>query len=215
MSTDDSIMCTLEGPEVQAFKRACRNHTIWGCFSIMERNELGMPWNTGIVINAEGELVNYYRKMHPWIPVEPWYPGNRGIPTFTGPNGITMAHIICHDGQFPEMAHECAYLGAEVMIRTAGYTSPIKNSWEITNRSNSFTNLMWTCSVALAGSDGTFNSMGEAMFCNPEGEVVRHGNGNADEIFACEIRKGDALQKRRVWGELMLDTAFAVACINS
>ncbi|KAK0257812.1 hypothetical protein LTS09_007426 [Friedmanniomyces endolithicus] len=200
MSMDDGIMCTLEGPEVQAFKQACKSNTIWGCFSIMERNELGMPWNTGIVINAEGELVNYYRKMHPWIPVEPWYPGNRGIPTFTGPNGITMAHIICHDGQFPEMAHECAYLGAEVMIRTAGYTSPIKNSWEITNRSNSFTNLMWTCSVALAGSDGTFNSMGEAMFCNPEGEVVRHGNGNADEIFACEIRKGDALSKRQLWG---------------
>ncbi|KAK4948962.1 hypothetical protein LTR10_012335 [Elasticomyces elasticus] len=200
MSIEDSIMCTLDGPEVKAFKAACKGSQIWGCFSIMERNELGMPWNTGIVINADGELVNYYRKMHPWIPVEPWYPGNRGIPTFTGPNGITMAHIICHDGQFPEMAHECAYKGAEVMIRTAGYTSPIKQSWEITNRVNSFSNLMWTCSVALAGSDGTFNSMGEAMFCNPEGEIVRHGNGNADEIFACEIRKGDALAKRQLWG---------------
>lgn len=69
-----------------------------------------------------------------------------------------MAHIICHDGQFPEVARECAYKGAEIMLRTAGYTSPIKASWEITNRSNSFCNLMWTASVALAGSDGTFNS---------------------------------------------------------
>ena len=86
------------------------------------------------------------------------------------------------------------------MIRTAGYTSPIRSSWEITNRSNAFCNLMWTCSVALAGSDGTFNSMGEAMFCNPEGEVVVHGNSNADEIFACEIRKGDALDRRINWG---------------
>jgi formamidase len=147
------------------------------------------------------ELVNYYRKMHLWVPVEPWYPGNRGIPIFEGPGGIRMAHIICHDGQFPELARECAYKGAEVMFRTAGYTSPIKGSWEITNRSNSFCNLMWTASVALAGSDGTFNSMGEAMFCNPEGEVVRYsGNGNADEIFACEIRKGDAEAKRREWG---------------
>jgi formamidase len=59
---------------------------------------------------------------------------------------------------------------------------------------------MWTCSVALAGSDGTFNSMGEAMFCNPEGDVVRQGNGGVDEIFGCEIPKGDALQKRRNWG---------------
>ncbi|KAK3074691.1 hypothetical protein LTR53_002698 [Teratosphaeriaceae sp. CCFEE 6253] len=200
MSIDDRIMCKVDGPEVQAFQRACRESRIWGCFSIMERNELGMPWNTGLVIDSEGKLVNYYRKMHPWVPVEPWYPGNRGIPTFIGPNGIRMAHIICHDGQYPEMARECAYLGAEVMLRTAGYTSPIKNSWEITNRSNAFTNLMWTCSVALTGSDGTFNSMGEAQFCNPEGEIVRQGNGTADEIFACEIRKGDALAKRREWG---------------
>ncbi|KAK4569646.1 hypothetical protein LTR86_003411 [Recurvomyces mirabilis] len=200
MSTDESIMCKVDGPEVEAFQKACVDNKIWGCFSIMEHNELGLPWNTGIVINDKGELVNYYRKMHPWIPVEPWYPGNRGIPVFDGPNNIRMAHIICHDGQFPEMAHECAYKGAEVMLRTAGYTSPIKNSWEITNRSNAFCNLMWTCSVALAGSDGTFNSMGEAMFCNPEGEIVRQGNGTADEIFACEIRKGDALEKRRNWG---------------
>jgi formamidase len=202
MSTSDAIMCTLNGPEVQALQSKCREHKIWGCFSIMEKNPLlpSAPWNTGIVINDKGELVNYYRKMHPWIPVEPWYPGNRGIPVFTGPGGMLMSHIICHDGQFPEMARECAYKGAEVMIRTAGYTSPIKNSWEITNRTNAFCNLMWTASVALAGSDGTFNSMGEAMFCNPEGEVVKMGNGTADEIFACETRIGDAKEKREHWG---------------
>ena len=86
------------------------------------------------------------------------YPGNRGIPVFDGPGGIRMAHIICHDGQFPEVARECAYKGAEIMLRTAGYTSPIKASWDVTNRANAFCNLMWTASVALAGSDGTFNS---------------------------------------------------------
>ena len=200
MSTDDRIMCDLAGPEVQALQRRCAECKIWGCFSIMERNPLGQPWNTGIVVNAKGELVNYYRKMHPWVPVEPWYPGNRGISVFKGPGGMAMAHIICHDGQFPEMAHEAAYKGAEVLLRTAGYTSPIANSWEITNRANAFCNLLWTASVALAGSDGTFNSMGEAMICNPEGEIVRRGSGVADEIFASEMRIGDALEKRRHWG---------------
>ncbi|KAE8441596.1 hypothetical protein EG329_004645 [Mollisiaceae sp. DMI_Dod_QoI] len=202
MCTSDSILCSLDGPEVTALKQRCAEAKIWGCFSIMERNALlpSAPWNTGIVINSSGELVNYYRKLHPWVPVEPWYPGNRGVPVFKGPRGVTMSHIICHDGQFPEMAHEAAYKGAEILLRTAGYTSPIKGSWEITNRSNAFCNLMWTCSVALAGSDGTFNSMGEAMFCNPEGEIVRKGNGVADEIFACEIRIGDAKEKRQYWG---------------
>lgn len=65
MSTDDAIMCTLDGPEVEAFSNACAKNRIWGCFSIMEKNELGLPWNTGIVIDEAGKIVNYYRKMHP------------------------------------------------------------------------------------------------------------------------------------------------------
>ena len=59
---------------------------------------------------------------------------------------------------------------------------------------------MWTASVALAGSDGTFNSTGEAMFCNPEGEIVKQGNNTADEVFACETICGDAKEKRECWG---------------
>lgn len=110
-----------------------------------------------------------------------------------------MSLIICHDGMFPEMAREAAYIGAEVLLRTAGYTSPIKQSWEITNRSNAFTNLMYTISVALAGSDGTFRSMGESMFVDPEGNVLVQGDGTADGIFACEIRVEEVRRRRREW----------------
>jgi formamidase len=83
MSTDDRITCTLDRPEVKTLQAKCKEHKVWGCFITMEKNALlpSAPWNTGIVINDNGELVNYYRKMHPWIPVEPWYPGNGGILT--------------------------------------------------------------------------------------------------------------------------------------
>lgn len=110
-----------------------------------------------------------------------------------------MSLIICHDGQFPEMAREAAYLGAEVLLRTAGYTPPIKQSWELTNRTNAFTNLMYTVSVALAGTDGTWRSMGEAMFVGPEGDVLVQGNNTSDAIFACEIRAEEVRRRRREW----------------
>src|SRR5260370_1481906 len=51
MRTDDAIMCTLDGPEVAAFKAACIEHRIWGCFSIMEYNTGGNPYNSGLVIS--------------------------------------------------------------------------------------------------------------------------------------------------------------------
>ena len=175
MDTNPEIMCSMDGPEVAAFKQACIENNIWGCFSIMEYNPNGNPWNTGIIFDNEGNLKLYYRKLHPWVPVEPWEPGDLGIPVIEGPNGCKLSLIICHDGMFPEMARECAYKGAEIMIRTAGYTAPIRSSWRFTNQSNAFCNLMVTANVCMCGSDGTFDSMGEGMIVNFDGEVMSHG----------------------------------------
>src|SRR5260221_7121534 len=101
MSMDPAIMCRMDGPEVAAFKQACVDNRIWGCFSIMELNPGGNPYNTGLVIDDRGEVKLYYRKLHPWVPVEPWEPGDLGIPVITGPRGVKLALIICHDGMFP------------------------------------------------------------------------------------------------------------------
>jgi len=65
---------------------------------------------------------------------------------------------------FPEIGKEVAYLGAMVLLCRADCTLLIKQSWEIKNGSNAFTNHMYTVSVALAGTDGTWMSMGETMF---------------------------------------------------
>ncbi len=201
MDTNPAIMCRLDGPEVAALARACAEHRIWGCFSIMEHNPDGNPWNSGLIIDDRGELRLYYRKMHPWVPVEPWQPGDLGIPVIEGPRGAKLALIICHDGMFPEMARECAYKGAEIMLRTAGYTAPIRDSWRFTNQSNSFCNLMVTASVCMCGSDGSFDSMGEGMIVDFNGRVIAHGTGGrADEIITAEVRPDLVREARIHWG---------------
>src|SRR5579883_2034356 len=55
MDTNPEIMCRLDGPEVQAFSAACKEHKIWGCFSIMEYNPHGNPYNSGIILDDKGE----------------------------------------------------------------------------------------------------------------------------------------------------------------
>ena len=201
MDTRDEILCDLDGPEVAAFKAACVANNVWGCFSIMERNPGGNPYNSGLVIDPKGDLKLYYRKLHPWVPVEPWEPGDLGIPVIEGPKGCKLALIICHDGMFPEMAREAAYKGAEIMLRTAGYTAPIREAWRFTNQSNAFCNLMVTANVCMCGSDGTFDSMGEAMVCNFDGAVIAHGTtGRADEIITAEVRPDLVREARAHWG---------------
>lgn len=201
MDTNPEIMCRMDGPEVAAFREACRDNRIWGCFSIMEYNPGGNPWNTGLVIDDQGEIRLYYRKLHPWVPVEPWEPGDLGIPVIEGPKGCKLSLIICHDGMFPEMAREAAYKGAEIMLRTAGYTAPMREAWRFTNQSNSFCNLMVTANVCMCGSDGTFDSMGEGMIVNFDGSIIAHGtSGRPDEIITAEVRPDLVREARRVWG---------------
>ncbi|MHB8921056.1 MAG: formamidase [Halothiobacillus sp.] len=200
MDMNPDIMIRMDGAELVALCSACEQHGVWGCFSIMEYNPEGNPYNTGLIIDDHGEIRLKYRKLHPWVPVEPWEPGDLGIPVCDGPNGSTLALIICHDGMFPEMARECAYRGADIMLRTAGYTAPIRHAWKITNQANAFCNLMYTASVCMAGSDGVFNSMGEGTVVNFDGTVLVEGSGMADEVITAEVRPRLAQEARRLWG---------------
>ena len=57
MDTNPAIMCALDGPEVAAFKQACVDNKIWGCFSIMERNPGGNPFNSGLIIDDQTDSI--------------------------------------------------------------------------------------------------------------------------------------------------------------
>lgn len=197
----DEMLCDLDGPEVELLRGACADRSVWGCFSLMERNPKGAPYNSGIIVDAAGQIVVYYRKMHPMVPLEPWEPGDLGIPVCDGPAGSKLALIICHDGMLPEMAREAAYKGANVILRTAGYTDPIRHTWQATNQVNAFTNLAYTASVALTGADATgIWSIGEAMICDIDGAVLEHGDNSPDRVVTGEVVPARADQARRAWG---------------
>ena len=55
MDMNPAILCALDGPEIAAFKAACRDNRIWGCFSLMEFNPGGNPYNSGAGHRRRGE----------------------------------------------------------------------------------------------------------------------------------------------------------------
>jgi formamidase len=52
----------------------------------------------------------------------------------------------------------------------------------------------------MCGTDGVFNSMGEAMICDFEGRPLVSGNGLANEIVTAEVRPALVREARRSWG---------------
>ena len=87
-----------------------------------------------------------------------------------------------------------------MMLRTAGYTAPIRHAWQVSNQHNAFSNLLYTVNVCLAGTDGMFRSMGEGMICNFDGTVLAAGGGFPDEVITAEIVPARADEARRHWG---------------
>ena len=98
------------------------------------------------------------------------------------------------------MARECAYKGANIMLRTAGYTAPIRHAWHVTNQANSFCNLMYTANVCMAGTDGVFNSMGEGMIVNLTARRSSPGTARRTKSSQAEVRPRLADEARRMWG---------------
>lgn len=197
----DELMCRIDGPQVAILRAACQEAGIWGCFSVMEANEQGAPYNVGLIVDDQGTIRLYQRKLHPWTPKEPWEPGDQGLAVCDGPKGAVLALLICHDGMFPEVAREAAYLGANVLLRTAGYKFPMQQAWEITNQANAFHNLAFTASVCLAGEDGNgLPSMGMAMVCDVEGTTVVRGDSTPGRVVTASIDPRRADSARLTWG---------------
>lgn len=198
----EEFLCDIPGPETDAFAKACKEEGVYGVFSIMERNPdpNKNPYNTAIIINPDGEICLKYRKLQPWVPIEPWYPGDLGMPVCDGPAGSKLAVCICHDGMFPELAREAAYKGCNVYIRISGYSTQVNEQWILTNRSNAWHNLMYTFSVNLAGYDGVFYYFGQGQLCNYDGTTLVQGSRNPNEIVTGEIFPKLADNARISWG---------------
>ncbi|OCQ51965.1 Formamidase [Photorhabdus australis subsp. thailandensis] len=210
--TYDEMLLLLGGPEVDCFRSACIRNDIWGVFSVIERNEDSSlsPYNTAIIINNKGEIVLHYRKLQPWVPIEPWMPGNMGMPVCEGPKGSKLAVCICHDGMFPELAREAAYKGCNVFIRISGYSTQVNDQWIWTNRTNAWQNLMYTVSVNLAGYDEVFYYFGEGTICNYDGNVIQQGQRNPWEIVTAELFPRLVDKARENWA--LENSIFNLGC---
>lgn len=166
---------TLPGPAEKHFCGLARHYGVWLLPGSLYEIFDGRVYNTAPVINPNGEVVTYHRKIYPWLPYEKGINGGDTHTVFDIDGVGRFGVSICYDMWFPETTRALACQGAEIVLHPT-LTRTIDRDLELSiARTNAGTNQCYFLDINNSGELG----YGRSIVVGPEGDVLyQAGRGN-------------------------------------
>jgi N-carbamoylputrescine amidase len=209
----------VPGPSTEALGRAAKQAGVVVIAPVFERRAPGLYHNSAAVIDADGQLVGLYRKMH--IPDDPAYyekfyfaPGDLGFRVFDTRIG-RIGTLVCWDQWYPEAARLTALQGAHILLYPTAIgwhpreKAPLGagqlDAWRTIQRSHAIANGLYVAAVNRvgherpnAGVDG-IEFWGNSFLADPFGAVVAQAPAEREAIVIGEVNLARIEEVRRGW----------------
>ncbi len=210
----------VPGPTTRTLGEVARKRRVVVIAPVFERRAPGLYHNSAAVIDADGEVLGLYRKMH--IPDDPAYyekfyftPGDLGFRVFVTAAG-RISTLICWDQWYPEAARLAALADASVIFYPTAigwhpdekqeFGAAQRDAWRTIQRGHAIANGVYVAAVNRVGHETSASTTGKGIefwgssfLSDPFGVVVAEASVDKEEILLGEIDLARLEEVRRNW----------------
>ena len=223
----------IPGPLTRRYALLARALGVVLVAPLFERRAAGIYHNSAVVIDASGDLLGVYRKMH--VPDDPQFlekfyftPGDLGYRVFET-RYARIGVLICWDQWYPEAARLTALRGAEAIfyptaIGWIGAGEPEsgelaeRDAWMTVQRGHAIANGVYVAAVNRVGTETTgaaaLRFWGDSFVSDPGGRVIAQADGETPGVVVARCSRRAIEAQRRTWPFLRdrrIDTYAAIA----
>ncbi|MCW4009575.1 MAG: carbon-nitrogen hydrolase [Candidatus Bathyarchaeota archaeon] len=206
---------TIPGQSTAALAVLAKKHGVVIVAPLFEKGSDGKFYNSAATIDADGEILGVYRKIH--VPHDQYFyeknyfsDGNLGYGVYRT-RYACIGVLICYDQWFPEPARISVLKGADILfyptaIGTIQGCSSDEgdwhDAWKTVQRAHAIENGVHVAAVNRVGIEGQLKFWGGSFVCDSFGQVLGEANGEKEETLLVTLDLSKNRQIREGWGFL-------------
>lgn len=184
-----------EGESFHFFSDLAKKYSANVIAGIIEKEDKDF-FNTLLHINSSGDLINFYRKVHPFSYSDEnkfYTGGKKPVKTEIGKWKIGLS--VCYDLRFPELYRFYAKERVDLIVNIANWPVPRIEHWRTLLKARAIENQCYVAGVNRVGKDPKANYNGYSSVFDPMGKEIVAVE-NQEKVIQADLIK-DKVQETR------------------